>query len=745
MTTLTSDDSECPPSTADAQYVLPVTLQLPSRSHTFTNHDMSQGDNKLPWTDADIIRYEKELRTALSRLTANSDGKDSSSSNSCFSCCFKKRRQPPREMIHANEEDDDQKARVPEMIDIGNGDRPLRVASIPIPNDDDRDKSATGNRRASVSFNDRLVRTPRGSAIDAKDNELNSGILETTNAFLELLQLDTMSKHLQEMRDRRMFLEKAANDADLPEGERQIAAWITDTYLCRSPTSHYPQTILENIIKSQNKVEHHEAHSSEPMEIIRAQSEDLENKEIAAIVQIAPSPILKDRTDRAIELLQICGDWNFPVFEYAEICQNSTLALLMGTICKSQSYLSNLNVPISTLMAYMKMVDIGYKDNPYHNHIHAADVLLNMHYFMKSAIFNNNISTLDAFAILVSSAVHDVGHPGHNNHFEINTESTYAVRYNDVSVLENMHISVAWSLLKNPKCNILCNMDKEQRKRFRKVMIDSVLATDMSQHSVHSETLEKLVEDYGETDYIDAEDRATNKFADEFLPIALHTADLGNLCKEIKYYSEWVDRLMNEFFKQGDKERERGLPISFLCDRVKVNIHSGQVGFINFVIRPWFTKFGMLLKEDSHNKLWLQHLNENLKYMHDQANVTKLAQEEIQKKEQDETPVPTQLEAGSDLAFEVVLRDDTLDDVPDNEKVKVIIAEQAGKVQDPESMDTVEPLPNMTHNASKKPVIYSIGDDENPSYSRMSKSYSIVGLTFPEMKTKLAEYEGNER
>merc|ERR550525_845894 len=45
----------------------------------------------------------------------------------------------------------------------------------------------------------------------------------------------------------------------------------------------------------------------------------------------------------------------------------------------------------------------------------------------------------------------------------------------------------------------------------------------------------------------------------------------------------------------------------------------------------------MLLKEDSHNKLWLQHLEENLKYMGDQANVTKLAQEEIEKKEQDET------------------------------------------------------------------------------------------------------------
>merc|ERR1712228_445211 len=238
------------------------------------------------------------------------------------------------------------------------------------------------------------------------------------------------------------------------------------------------------------------------------------------------------------------------------------------------------------------------------------------------------INTLDCFAILISASVHDVGHPGHGNSFEIATESQLAVTYNDQSVLENMHISLAWNLLKRQNCNILCNMTKSQRKRFRKILIESVLATDMSQHSLHSETLEKLVEKYIEKKI----EISPIIFANEFLPIALHTADLGNLCKEIKYYNEWVDRLMNEFFNQGDKERELNIePISFLCDRFKVNIHSGQVGFINFVIRPWFTKFGRLLAEESHNKLFLHLLNENLKYMQERAKQTKDAQEEIKK------------------------------------------------------------------------------------------------------------------
>merc|ERR1719242_1282305 len=224
------------------------------------------------------MKYAKELRAELDRLSPLDNTQSSSSSFGFLSCCFRKgkHRQRPKMEVRASEvemfDEEDQKAHTPRLIDIEVGGQPLTVSSIPIPEDGALRNSNGVNRRISLSFNDRLVRTPiQGGNFESKD--LNSGILETTNAFLELLQLDTMSKHLQEMRDRRMFLDRAKNDADLPEEERQIAAWITDTYLSKSPTSHYPQTILENIIKNQRETDNHEAHSSEPMEIIRAQSE----------------------------------------------------------------------------------------------------------------------------------------------------------------------------------------------------------------------------------------------------------------------------------------------------------------------------------------------------------------------------------------------------------------------------------------------------------------------------------------
>jgi hypothetical protein len=81
---------------------------------------------------------------------------------------------------------------------------------------------------------------------------------------------------------------------------------------------------------------------------------------------------------------------------------------------------------------------------------------------------------------------------------------------------------------------------------------------------------------------------------------------------------------MGEFFAQGDKERDVGLPISFLCDRNIVKVPSGQVGFINFVIRPWWQRFGELLEEPKQGQLFLKNLEVNFEAMKRDADREKL-------------------------------------------------------------------------------------------------------------------------
>lgn len=44
--------------------------------------------------------------------------------------------------------------------------------------------------------------------------------------------------------------------------------------------------------------------------------------------------------------------------------------------------------------------------------------------------------------------------------------------------------------------------------------------------------------------------------------------------------------LLDEFFLQGDKERELGLPFSPLCDRNNTLVAESQIGFIDFIVEP---------------------------------------------------------------------------------------------------------------------------------------------------------------
>lgn len=97
-------------------------------------------------------------------------------------------------------------------------------------------------------------------------------------------------------------------------------------------------------------------------------------------------------------------------------------------------------------------------------------------------------------ASLVAAAVHDVDHPGRNNQFLINTSHELAIMYNDESVLENHHLAVTFKLLKDESCNFLENLEPAQMKAFRRMVIDNVLATDMTMHLKHLGELKTKVE-----------------------------------------------------------------------------------------------------------------------------------------------------------------------------------------------------------------------------------------------------------
>jgi len=64
----------------------------------------------------------------------------------------------------------------------------------------------------------------------------------------------------------------------------------------------------------------------------------------------------------------------------------------------------------------------------------------------------------------------------------------------------------------------------------------------------------------------------------QVLQSLVHCADLSNPAKPLALYRQWNDRVLQEFFRQGDLERQQGLEISPMCDRLTATVEKTQVG-----------------------------------------------------------------------------------------------------------------------------------------------------------------------
>lgn len=207
---------------------------------------------------------------------------------------------------------------------------------------------------------------------------------------------------------------------------------------------------------------------------------------------------------------------------------------------------------------FYEIQELYHKDNHYHNAIHGADVAQAVFYFLEKGGGNVicKLDLLETVAALMGAAVHDVDHPGVNNYYLVNTKSPLAILYNDKSILENYHVACAFNLMRDEKYDVLSSLTEESQKIARNIMVTTVLGTD---NFVHFQHLNHYKE---RRDAADFEPHGKDKL--DLLTLILHSADLSNGTRPLEYSKKWSMRVLDEFFLQGDKERELGLPISNL-------------------------------------------------------------------------------------------------------------------------------------------------------------------------------------
>ncbi|XP_076837062.1 LOW QUALITY PROTEIN: dual specificity calcium/calmodulin-dependent 3',5'-cyclic nucleotide phosphodiesterase 1A [Brachyhypopomus gauderio] len=281
-----------------------------------------------------------------------------------------------------------------------------------------------------------------------------------------------------------------------------------------------------------------------------------------------------------ITVLKHIDKWTFDVFALNDASGDHALKFIFYELLTRYDIISRFKVPISALVSFVEALEVGYSKhkNPYHNLIHAADVTQTVHYLLLKTGMVHWLTELEIFAMIFAAAVHDYEHTGTTNNFHIQTRSDTAILYNDRSVLESHHVSAAYRLLQDDdEMNILYNLSKDDWREFRALVVEMVLATDMSCHFQQVKTMKNFLQQPEGVDKPKA------------LSLVLHTADISHPAKNWDLHHRWTTSLLEEFFRQGDKEAELGLPFSPLCDRKSTMVPQSQIGFIDFIVVPTFT------------------------------------------------------------------------------------------------------------------------------------------------------------
>ncbi|XP_075883531.1 cGMP-inhibited 3',5'-cyclic phosphodiesterase 3A-like isoform X2 [Nelusetta ayraudi] len=400
-----------------------------------------------------------------------------------------------------------------------------------------------------------------------------------------------------------------------------------------------PRSAEDQVVASSDYDSTHEANHSDSSDVAHTEEDAEEGKTPGQNVilhplippedkpTLAPEPLLMEDLE---PLMSQLNNWNFPIFTMMEKTNGKRgriLSQVSYRLFEDTGLFETFKIPVKEFMNYFHALESGYRDIPYHNRVHATDVLHAVWYlttqpvpglpsviadhgsasdsdsdsgithshmgFLVSKTYTVSedgygclsglIPALELMALYVAAAMHDYDHPGRTNAFLVATSAPQAVLYNDRSVLENHHAASAWNLfMSHPDYNFLVNLDHGEFKRFRFLVIEAILATDLKKHFDFLAEFNAKVGDDPSTgiDWSNENDRLL------VCQMCIKLADINGPLKHKDLHLQWTEGIVNEFYEQGDEESSLGLPISPFMDRAAPQLAKLQESFITHIVGP---------------------------------------------------------------------------------------------------------------------------------------------------------------
>jgi len=242
-------------------------------------------------------------------------------------------------------------------------------------------------------------------------------------------------------------------------------------------------------------------------------------------------------------------------------------------------------IDTAVLQKFLCQVYMNYNEVPFHNFQHCFTVSQMMYGIIWCLDLPSKIGHLETLILLTSCICHDLDHPGFNNIYQINARTELALRYNDISPLENHHCSVAFNILEDQSANLFASFSSDMYKSVREGIIRCILATDMARHNEILNQFNQIapVFDYDNRDHINL-----------LCMVLIKVADISNEARPMDVAEPWLECLLTEFYEQSDAEKKLGLPVTPFMDRDKMSKPSSQCSFIGYVLLPLFESIGKL-------------------------------------------------------------------------------------------------------------------------------------------------------
>ena len=283
---------------------------------------------------------------------------------------------------------------------------------------------------------------------------------------------------------------------------------------------------------------------------------------------------------------------DFNVWKYTP----DSLMAFAVEIFREMGMVSEFDIPGDTMRLFVEGVRLKYRNNPFHNWYHGFSVMHFTYLILKRTSAHKTLLKTDVLALLVASLCHDIDHPGNTNTYEINSQSQLALVHNDISVLENHHSHVLFTLLRDPKTDIFQNIPSAVKKSLRPSIIEAVLSTDMTVHFESTKSLGKREADH-------PFDESNPKERQECINLVIHAADLSGQVFPLPVARAWEERITQEFQNQALLEEAAKLPVASFMQGLNDPIQRAklQVGFIDFVLTPWWEGVSRLYPELKDN------------------------------------------------------------------------------------------------------------------------------------------------